>query len=149
MYKIELSVCRSKYLAGLFHSCSLSLSSVGRQCCCLADGAQVLHHQPLLHALCVVPVTTVKGANAVSNLVLLLRDAPSKTYLELWTGEWQSASDLIHPWWRTSWIFPLLQVKLYSHYIYLLLPLFQIMSLWLFWYIHFVIHLNIIICLDT
>jgi len=69
----------SKQIANrLIHSCSLSMSLVGRQCCCLADGAQVLHQQPLVHALCMVPVTTVKGANAISNLVLLLRDAPSK-----------------------------------------------------------------------
>ncbi|WVZ69344.1 hypothetical protein U9M48_018144 [Paspalum notatum var. saurae] len=69
---------------------TVSLSSVGRQCCCLADGAQVLYHQPLLHALCVVPVTAVKGANAVFDLVLLLRDASSKSSLELWTGKWDA-----------------------------------------------------------
>jgi hypothetical protein len=60
------------------YSCSLSISSISRQCCCLADGANVPYNQPLLQALGMVPVATIKGSNAIFILVLLLRDSMTK-----------------------------------------------------------------------
>ena len=42
------------------------------QSCRLADGAQVLHHQPLLDARGVVLVTAIQGSYEFSRLILLL-----------------------------------------------------------------------------